>query len=84
MREKYYLASFIEDNDLGVYPKDLLVKSTNFKQCFDEMYNKYPTLFGLKEIHGRIDENYKFYYSHEGQDQLRTSQLELRNIEINK
>ncbi|UOE58044.1 hypothetical protein [Cytobacillus oceanisediminis] len=72
---KTFLISYIEDNHLGVYPKEILVEAPNFVTCFREYIVKYPTMYGIKEMFGEIEERWKNYYTHESQDLLRESQL---------
>lgn len=80
MEKRTYLISYIEDNDLGVYSKEILVESINFVTAFRENIQKYPTLFGIKEQFGEIEERWKNYYTHESQDQLQRSK---RGMEVN-
>lgn len=76
---KNFLITYIEDNEeLGVYDKEIIVEETNMITCFKKYIMKYPTLYGIKMISDTIDPQWKDYYSHESQDQLRKSQLELQ------
>ncbi|MDI3090179.1 hypothetical protein QJ133_03195 [Priestia megaterium] len=70
-----FLISFVEDNELGIYNKDIFVEGTDISVCFQESIKKYPTLYGIREIFGEIEERWKSYYTHETQDQLRRSEL---------
>lgn len=83
MRDRQYLLSFIEDNHLGVYSKQILVQGKSFSSTYDEYIKKYPTMFGLVEMFGKIDPKWVDYYTHESQDLLRRSQLQTE-ITINE
>ncbi|MGG0248729.1 hypothetical protein ABEY24_10165 [Peribacillus frigoritolerans] len=83
MRERQYLLSYIEDNDLGVYSKQILVQGNSFPSAYNEYIKKYPTMFGLVEMFGKIEPKWVDYYSHESQDLLRRSQLQTE-ITINE
>lgn len=74
---KKFLISYIEDNNLGVYPKEILISSENFISACKETLQKYPTVYAIKQMFGEIEEQWENYYSHESQDHLRRGQLEM-------
>lgn len=76
-----FLLSYIEDNELGVYPKEILVevstKYSGFHHAYETYKSVYPTMFGLKQVFGKIEDRWRKYYTHESQDQLRRAQLDM-------
>lgn len=78
--KKTYLISYIEDNDLGVYVKEILVESSSFQECFQEQIKKYPTIYSIKQIFGELEERWKNYYTHESQDLLQRSKIKTQSV----
>ncbi|PGB04433.1 hypothetical protein [Bacillus toyonensis] len=72
-----FLITYIEDNDLGVYTKEILVEADHFESCFHTYYAKYPTMQGIKQMHGKIEKKWRNYYSHESQDEIQRSNREM-------
>ncbi|MFE4029110.1 hypothetical protein ACFX4N_23435 [Priestia sp. YIM B13551] len=60
---------------MGIYNKDIFVEGTDINACFQESIKKYPTLYGIREIFGEVEDRWKRYYTHETQDDLRRSEL---------
>lgn len=79
-----YIISYIEDNDLGVYAKEILTKAESFRKCVEIANELYPTVYGIMQVHKDLDENWEFFYSHEGQDQIQKSRREMRLETIGK
>lgn len=75
--KRNYLISYIEDNDLGVYSKEILVEANGFIDCVRTYSKEYPTIFGAKEMFGEIEERWRHYYTHEAQDQLQRAKREM-------
>lgn len=75
-----YLIGYIEDNDLGVYNKEIIVEAETFTECSKQYIKKYPTLHAVKQLFGEIEERWLKYYTHESQDTLRRSQLDLEKL----
>lgn len=78
--KRNYLISYIEDNDLGVYPKQILVEADGFIDCVRAYSKEYPTIYGAKEVFGSIQDEWRQYYSHASQDELQKSK---RDMEVN-
>lgn len=78
--KKTYLISYIEDNDLGVYVKEILVESSSFQDCFQEQIKKYPTIHSIKQIFSELEERWKNYYTHESQDLLQRSRIKTQMV----
>jgi hypothetical protein len=70
---KQYIISYIEDNTLGVYEKEILVEEKSLWHCVDAFGEMYPTLTGVREVKHPLSQEWVFYYSHEAQDQLQRS-----------
>ena len=74
---KYFLISYIEDNEeLGVYEKEIIVEGHNMITCFKEFIMIYPTMYGIKMLPDPVDPALINYHSHNMQDKLRRQHLE--------
>lgn len=78
---KKYIISFVEDNDLGIYTKEIIVEANSILQCVQVYSTEYPTLYGAKEVFGPILDDWKNYYTHQFQDALQKSKL-TKNVEL--
>ncbi|MEK1828956.1 hypothetical protein AAAC51_07355 [Priestia megaterium] len=74
-----YLISYIEDNDLGVYVKEILVESNSFQECFQEQIKDHPTIYSIKQLFGELEARWKNYYTHESQDLLQRSKVKTQS-----
>lgn len=72
------MISYLEDNELGIYKKEILVEANSFLECVHEYTEKFPTLFGAKEIFGPICEDWRNFYTHESQDAIQRAKKEMK------
>ncbi|QST02443.1 hypothetical protein IMZ31_23630 (plasmid) [Pontibacillus sp. ALD_SL1] len=67
-----FIVSYIEDNELGVYKKEILMEYPTIYDCVEDCKTNYPTLLGVMQVQGLTKEQ-EYYYSHEAQDAIRAS-----------
>ncbi len=44
---KKFIISYINDNEIGVHKKEILVVGEDFQLCYEEHIQKYPTMVGI-------------------------------------
>lgn len=44
---KEFIISCIEENEIGVHKKEILVVGEDFQSCYEEHIKKYPTMVGI-------------------------------------
>lgn len=71
-----FIISYIEDNELGVYRKRILVESNSIFSCMEECKIKYPTVYEILQVTGLTEEQEK-HFTHEAQDQIQRSCREM-------
>lgn len=71
-----FMIRYIEDNQYGVFQKQIIVESENFVACVREYTQKYPTLNKVEQLWG-IKQSDRDYFSHKTQDLLQASQQEM-------
>jgi hypothetical protein len=74
---KDFIMTYLEDNELGVNKKEILVAGKDFRTCYEEHIQKYPTIIGLVQQTGGIPEGLRNNHSQESQGLIRHSQMQL-------
>ncbi|WP_273854031.1 hypothetical protein [Guptibacillus spartinae] len=75
---KKFIIGYIEDNHLGVYPKEIIYKASSFKTCAIETIKEFPTVYSIQEVFGELEDKWVKYYTHEAQDQLQESRHRMK------
>ncbi|WP_413298847.1 hypothetical protein AA0X95_14190 [Bacillus sp. 1P10SD] len=72
---KEFIISFIEDNEIGVHKKEILVVGKDFQSCYEEHINKYPTMVGIVQQFNNEHEIINFLRSNNIQIEKDTDEL---------
>jgi len=59
---KEFIISYIEDNEIGLHKKEILVVSEDFQSCFAEHIKKYPTMVGIVQQFDEEHETMNFLH----------------------
>jgi hypothetical protein len=51
-----FIISYIEENEIGVHNREILVVGNNFQSCYEENIQRYPTIVGIVQ---QFDEDHE-------------------------
>ena len=68
---KEFIISYIEDNEIGVHKKEILVVGEEFQSCYEENIQRYPTIVGIVQ---------QFDEEHETINFLRPNNIQIEKV----